>query len=201
LDPKFALPGRCCHTSMRSAISHTVFNQRSPSAKRRAGSRNGAHSSAQSRRGHSGQGILLLRLLKDYDAAVRYFEQARQFLPNSSQIPESLAYVARRRGSGTERVLLQRSRAARPAQRFLLTQHAQSYMIVRRFPRRCESLIRCSIYTGRRGYPCAEGGYRTSAGRPSAGCCTPRSAASAADDTAPWKYRFTRRSWNVALHK
>src|SRR6059058_1111220 len=31
--------------------------------------------------------------LKDYDTAVRYFEQARQFLPNSSQIPESLAYV------------------------------------------------------------------------------------------------------------
>src|SRR4029077_18469642 len=31
--------------------------------------------------------------LKDYDSAVRYFEQARQFLPNSSQIPESLAYV------------------------------------------------------------------------------------------------------------
>src|SRR5207249_8455837 len=36
--------------------------------------------------------------LKDYDTAVRYFEQARQFLPNSSQIPENLAYVARRRG-------------------------------------------------------------------------------------------------------
>src|SRR6266404_696266 len=36
--------------------------------------------------------------LKDYDAAVRYFEQARQLLPNSSRIPESLAYVARRRG-------------------------------------------------------------------------------------------------------
>src|SRR5207237_2514204 len=36
--------------------------------------------------------------LKDYDTAVRYFEQARQFLPNSSRIPESLAYVARRRG-------------------------------------------------------------------------------------------------------
>src|SRR5207302_8431041 len=32
--------------------------------------------------------------LKDYDTAVRYFEQARQFLPNSSRIPESLAYVA-----------------------------------------------------------------------------------------------------------
>src|SRR5947199_3852388 len=36
--------------------------------------------------------------LKDYDTAVHYFEQARLLLPNSSQIPASLAYVARRRG-------------------------------------------------------------------------------------------------------
>src|SRR5262249_23415673 len=36
--------------------------------------------------------------LKDYETAVRYFEQARQFLPNSSRIPESLAYVTRRQG-------------------------------------------------------------------------------------------------------
>jgi TolB-like protein/class 3 adenylate cyclase/Tfp pilus assembly protein PilF len=36
--------------------------------------------------------------LKDYDTAVRYFEQARRLLPNSSRIPEVLAYVARRRG-------------------------------------------------------------------------------------------------------
>ena len=36
--------------------------------------------------------------LKDYDTALRYFEQARQLLPNNSRIPESLAYVARRRG-------------------------------------------------------------------------------------------------------
>src|SRR5438105_10104940 len=36
--------------------------------------------------------------LKDYDTAVRYFEQARHLLPNSSRIPESLAYVMRRRG-------------------------------------------------------------------------------------------------------
>src|SRR5206468_6111665 len=39
-----------------------------------------------------------LDCLKDYDTAVRYFEQARQLLPNSSRISESLAYVARRRG-------------------------------------------------------------------------------------------------------
>ena len=55
--------------------------------------------------------------LKDYETAVRYFEQARQFLPNSSLIPESLAYVARRRGQWDQsESLLQRSRAARPAQ-------------------------------------------------------------------------------------
>ena len=36
--------------------------------------------------------------LRDYDAAVRYFEQAHQLLPNSSSVPEWLAYVARRRG-------------------------------------------------------------------------------------------------------
>src|SRR5205814_1293008 len=36
--------------------------------------------------------------LKDYDTAVRYFEQARPLLPNSSLVPESLAYVTRRRG-------------------------------------------------------------------------------------------------------
>jgi len=35
---------------------------------------------------------------KDYDTALHYFEQARQLLPNSSLIPESLAYVTRRRG-------------------------------------------------------------------------------------------------------
>ena len=56
--------------------------------------------------------------LKDYDTAVRYFEQARQLLPNSSRIPESLAYVARRRGQwDRSEIVLQRSRAARPAQR------------------------------------------------------------------------------------
>src|SRR5207249_4720426 len=34
--------------------------------------------------------------LRDYDTAVRYFEQARQLLPNSSLLLESLAYLERR---------------------------------------------------------------------------------------------------------
>src|SRR5207247_2563999 len=38
------------------------------------------------------KGYYYYACLKDYDTAVHYFEQARQFLPNSSRIPESLAY-------------------------------------------------------------------------------------------------------------
>ena len=72
---------------------------------------------------------------KDYDTAVRYFEEARQLLPNSSQVPESLAYVARRkRPVGSRRRLFQRGRATRSAERFLLTQHGLLYIAVRRFP-------------------------------------------------------------------
>src|SRR6476619_7635278 len=81
------------------------------------------------------RGYYYYACLKEYDAAVRYFDQARQFLPNSSQIPESLAYVARRRGEW-ERSESYFNEAERfdPRNVSLLTQHAQSYMIVRRFP-------------------------------------------------------------------
>ena len=81
------------------------------------------------------KGYYYYACLKDYDAAVRYFEQARQFLPNSSQIPESLAVVARRRGQW-ERSDSYFNEAERldPRNVSLLTQHAQSYMLCRRFP-------------------------------------------------------------------
>ena len=66
---------------------------------------------------------------------MRYFEQARQFLPNSSQIPESLAYVARRRGQwDRSESYFNEAERLDPRNVSLLTQHAQSYMIVRRFP-------------------------------------------------------------------
>jgi TolB-like protein/predicted Zn-dependent protease len=73
--------------------------------------------------------------LKDHDTAVRYFEQARQFMPNSSQIPESLAYVARRRGQW-ERSEAYFNQAERldPRNVNILTQHAISYYCLRRFP-------------------------------------------------------------------
>ena len=81
------------------------------------------------------KGYYYYACLKDYDAAVRYFEQARQFLPNSSQIPESLAYVARRRGQWDQsESYFNEAERLDPRNVSLLTQHAQSYMILRRFP-------------------------------------------------------------------
>jgi len=73
--------------------------------------------------------------LKDYDTAVRYFEQARQFLPNSSQIPESLAYVARRRGQwDRSESYFNEAERLDPRNVSILEQHALSYMVLRRFP-------------------------------------------------------------------
>jgi TolB-like protein/class 3 adenylate cyclase/Tfp pilus assembly protein PilF len=73
--------------------------------------------------------------LKDYDTAVRYFEQARQLLPNSSLIPESLAYVARRRGQWeASESYFNEAERLNPRDVDLLTQHALSYTHLRRFP-------------------------------------------------------------------
>src|SRR6202030_2761523 len=73
--------------------------------------------------------------LKDYDTAVRYFEQARQFLPNSSQIPESLAYVARRQGKwDRSESYFNEAERLDPRNAWLFTNHAFSYLLLRRFP-------------------------------------------------------------------
>jgi len=73
--------------------------------------------------------------LRDYDAAVRYFEQARQFLPNSSRIAESLAYVARRQGQwDRSEAFFTEAERLDPRNVNLLTQHAFSHIILRRFP-------------------------------------------------------------------
>jgi TolB-like protein/class 3 adenylate cyclase/Flp pilus assembly protein TadD len=73
--------------------------------------------------------------LKDYDTAVRYFEQARQFLPNNSRIPESLAYVTRRRGQwDRSESYFNEAERLDPRNVNLLAQHALSYINLRRFP-------------------------------------------------------------------
>jgi TolB-like protein/class 3 adenylate cyclase/Tfp pilus assembly protein PilF len=73
--------------------------------------------------------------LKDYDTAVRYFEQARRLLPNSSRIPESLAFVARRRGQwDRSESYLNEAEGLDPRNVSLLTQSAVNYSARRRFP-------------------------------------------------------------------
>ena len=81
--------------------------------------------------------------LKDYDTAIRYFEQAHPLLPNSSRIPESLAYVMRRRGEW-DRVESYLNQAERvdPRNVNLLSQHATTYAMRRRFPEAMRKLSR-----------------------------------------------------------
>jgi TolB-like protein/Tfp pilus assembly protein PilF len=81
------------------------------------------------------KGYYYYACLKDYDTAVRYFEQARQFLPNSSKIPESLAYVARRQGQwDRSESYFNEAERLDPRNVYLLNQHAVSYIHLRQFP-------------------------------------------------------------------
>jgi serine/threonine protein kinase/Tfp pilus assembly protein PilF len=136
LDPKFALAWALL--SYVDALGYVTLNLQPTVALREETGQ--AAETALTLQPNLGEAILAkgyyyYACLKDYDAAVRYFEQARQFLPNNSQIPESLAYVARRRGQW-ERSESYFNEAERldPRNVSLLTQHAQSYVIVRRFP-------------------------------------------------------------------
>jgi tetratricopeptide (TPR) repeat protein len=146
------------------------------------------------------KGYYYYACLKDFDAAVRYFEQARQFLPNSSLIPESLAYVARRRGQW-DRSELYFNEAERldPRNVNLLTSHAQSYMILRRFPealRKFDQILNI--------IPDDVDTLALKAGIAQAEGDLPRAAALLAplhpnaDDTGPWKCRCTKRSWSAS---
>jgi tetratricopeptide (TPR) repeat protein len=66
---------------------------------------------------------------------VRCYEQARQFLPNSSRIPESLAYVTRRRGQwDRSEAYFNEAERFDPRNVNLLSQQAHSYVNLRRFP-------------------------------------------------------------------
>src|SRR4029077_3473706 len=73
--------------------------------------------------------------LRDYETAKRYFGRARQSLPNSSRVPESLAYVARRQGQWDQSELyFNEAENLDPRNVNLLIQHSFSYIFLRRFP-------------------------------------------------------------------
>jgi len=73
--------------------------------------------------------------LRDYDAAVNYLGQAYRLLPNNSRIPQSLAYVERRRGNWEKSdAYFNDAEKLDPRNVNLLSQHARSYVCLRRFP-------------------------------------------------------------------
>ena len=136
LDPKFALAWALL--SYVDALGYLTHNLQ-PTVALREEARQAAQT-ALTLQPNLGEAILAkgyyhYSCLKDYDTAVRYFEQARPLLPNSSRIPEYLAYLERRRGQW-ERSESYFNEAERldPRNAFLLTQHALSYQSLRRFP-------------------------------------------------------------------
>jgi serine/threonine protein kinase/Tfp pilus assembly protein PilF len=136
LDPKFALSWALL--SYVDALGYLTLSLQ-PTVTLREETRQAAET-ALTLQPNLGEAILAkgyyyYACLRDYDTAVHYFEEARRFLPNSSQIPESLAYVARRRGQWDRSdSYFNEAERLDPRNVSLLTQHAQSYMIVRRFP-------------------------------------------------------------------
>jgi TolB-like protein/Flp pilus assembly protein TadD len=73
--------------------------------------------------------------VNDFETAVRCYEQARKFLPNSSLIPQSLAFVARDQGQWERsESYFNEAEGLDPRNVSLLTRHAQFYIALRRFP-------------------------------------------------------------------
>jgi TolB-like protein/class 3 adenylate cyclase/Flp pilus assembly protein TadD len=136
LDPKFALAwALLSHTESRGYLTQNL----QPTLALREEARQAAET-ALTLQPNLGEAILAkgsyhYACLKDYDTAVRYFEQARQLLPNSSRIPESLAYVTRRRGQwDRSESYFNEAERLDPRNVSLLGQHAASYQCLRRFP-------------------------------------------------------------------
>jgi TolB-like protein/Tfp pilus assembly protein PilF len=73
--------------------------------------------------------------VNDFETAVRCYEEARKFLPNSSLIPQSLAFVARDQGHWEQsESYFNEAERLDPRNVSLLTRHAQFYIALRRFP-------------------------------------------------------------------
>jgi tetratricopeptide (TPR) repeat protein len=80
------------------------------------------------------KGYYYYSCLKDYETAVRYFEQARKVMPNSSRIPESLAYVSRRQGKWDQAEgYFKEAERLDPRNVTVLGSRAATYVILRRF--------------------------------------------------------------------
>src|SRR5436190_3930363 len=99
LDPKFALSwALLSYVDSVGYIGITLQATESLREEARQGADTALRLQPNLGEGLVAKGYYYYAYLKDYPSAVRYFEKARPLLPNSSRIPESLAYVARRGG-------------------------------------------------------------------------------------------------------
>jgi TolB-like protein/class 3 adenylate cyclase/Tfp pilus assembly protein PilF len=136
LDPKFALAWALL--SYVDAVGYTSLSlQRTVALREEARQAADTALTLQPNLGEAvlAKGYYHYSCLRDYDTAVRYFEQARQLLPNSSRIPEFSAYVTRRQGLwDRSEAYFNEAERHDPRNVHLLTQHALSYIDLRRFP-------------------------------------------------------------------
>src|SRR6059036_544324 len=81
------------------------------------------------------KGFYYYACLRDYDTAVPYFDQARQLLPNSSLVLQSLAFLERRRGQWDQsESYFNEAERLDPRNVSMLAQRGLSYVSLRRFP-------------------------------------------------------------------
>jgi TolB-like protein/Tfp pilus assembly protein PilF len=136
LDPKFALSWALL--SYVDARGYRTLNLQPTAALREEAQQ--AAETALTLQPNLGEALLAkgyyhTAILKDHDTALRYYEQARQFLPNSSRIPESLAYVARKRSQwDRSEIYFNEAERLDPRNVNLITQHAVNYLMLRRYP-------------------------------------------------------------------
>jgi TolB-like protein/tetratricopeptide (TPR) repeat protein len=135
LDAKFALAWSLL--SYIDAIGYLTFNlQPTPALREEARQ---AAETALSLKPNLGEALMAkgyyyYGCLRDYGTAERYFEQARHLLPNNSRIPESLAYVTRRRGEwDRSEAYFDEAEERDPRNTNLLAERAFSYTCLRRF--------------------------------------------------------------------
>jgi TolB-like protein/Tfp pilus assembly protein PilF len=136
LDPKFALAWALL--SYVDSVGYRTLNLPATEATREEARQ--AAERALTLQPNLGEGIFAkgyyhYSCLKEYDVATSYFEQARLLLPNNSLIPQSLAFVCRRRGQWQQsEAYFNEAEKVDPRNAFVLTQHGLFFSTVRRFP-------------------------------------------------------------------
>jgi serine/threonine protein kinase/Flp pilus assembly protein TadD len=136
IDPKFAL-GWSLLSSVDSAGYITATLPRTIALRDEAGMAAETALRLQPNLGEavSAKAFYHYVFVKDYDTALRYFEQASRLLPSDSRIPEALAFVERRRGRWEQsEAYFNRAERLDPRNVRIIGQHAVSYKALRRFP-------------------------------------------------------------------